>query len=98
MLRTEARGVGAQSNDPQHLQKGTWPPVGKDQFNMESMREADVVIGVLSEVFKGKGLPPPEMTLETSLDRSFGLESLDYAEVVVRLEMELGTDPFANPE
>ena len=35
---------------------------------------------------------------QTVLDTSLGLESIDFAELVVRLENEFGTDPFASGE
>jgi acyl carrier protein len=53
------------------------------------------VIGVFEQVFRNKGLEPPAIGPETVLDRNLGLESIDFAEVVVRLEQEFGTDPFA---
>ena len=53
------------------------------------------VIRVFKQVFRNKGLDPPTIGPETVLDRSLGLESIDFAEVVVRLEQEFGTDPFA---
>lgn len=51
---------------------------------------------VFLEVFAGKGLAAPEITADTVLDTSLGLESLDFAEIVLRLEEEFGFDPFAN--
>ncbi len=54
------------------------------------------VIEEFSTVFKNKGLNPPPLSSETVLDNSLGLESLDFAEVVVRLEQVFGKDPFAN--
>jgi acyl carrier protein len=62
------------------------------------MQEVNKVIEVLREVFANKGQTPPAMNAETALDGSFGLESLDYAEVVVRLDAEFGSDPFSSPE
>jgi acyl carrier protein len=56
----------------------------------------DRVIAVFRLVFKNRGLEPPELGPATVLDSSLGLESLDFAEVVVRLEREFGTDPFAD--
>jgi acyl carrier protein len=53
------------------------------------------VISVLRRVFEGKGLPAPELGPETVLDGSLGLDSLDFAEWVVRLDQEFGQDPFA---
>lgn len=60
---------------------------------MDSATEGRV-IAVFGQVFKNKGLEPPKMGPDTVLDRSLGLESIDFAEVVVRLEQEFGTDPF----
>jgi acyl carrier protein len=57
----------------------------------------DVVMECIRAVFENRGLAAPPMTGDTALDASFGLESLDYAELVVRLQDELGKDPFAVP-
>ena len=46
-------------------------------------------------VFRNKGLAPPALVPETVLDGSLGLESLDFAELVVRLEQVFGQDPFS---
>ena len=48
------------------------------------------------EIFQNKGLPVPALSLDTVLDGSLGLESLDFAVAVVRLEEIFGTDPFAD--
>jgi len=40
--------------------------------------------------FKNKRLTPPPLTAMTVLDASLGLESLDFAEMVVRLEQAFG--------
>lgn len=63
------------------------------------MPGVDTVIQVLSEVLANKGVSAPTMQADTALDRTFPLDSLDYAEVVVRLDAEFGSDPFssANP-
>jgi acyl carrier protein len=53
------------------------------------------VIEVIRAVFANKGLEPPELAADTVLDRSLGLESIDFAELVLRLEREFGEDPFA---
>lgn len=53
------------------------------------------VISALEAVFENKGQSAPEMTPDTALDGSLGLESLDFAELVVRLEQEFGKDPFS---
>ena len=36
------------------------------------------------------------LSLRTPLDATLGLDSLDYAELVVRLEGAFGVDPFAS--
>lgn len=55
----------------------------------------EIVIASLREVFENKGLTPPELSEATPLDTSLGLESLDFAELVVRMEAATGLDPFA---
>jgi acyl carrier protein len=54
------------------------------------------VIEEFGVVFRNKGLDPPRLSSETFLDGSLGLESLDFAEIVLRLEQVFGKDPFAN--
>ncbi len=53
------------------------------------------IVGEFSVVFRSKGLTPPALAPETVLDGSLGLESLDFAEVVIRLEQVFGKDPFS---
>lgn len=53
------------------------------------------IIHCLEDVFRNKGLEPPAMTASTELTAALGLDSLDYAELVVRLEGAFGIDPFA---
>lgn len=53
------------------------------------------VIKSIEAVFKNKGLTPPTLGPETAFDRSLGLDSLDFAEVVIRLEEQFDKDPFA---
>jgi acyl carrier protein len=55
----------------------------------------DVVVAEFRTVFRNKGIEPPAMSHETKLDGSLGLESLDFAEVVMRLEQVFGNDPFS---
>ena len=45
-------------------------------------------------MFANKGEKPPHLIPGTATDNTFGFDSLDWAEVVVRLETELGFDPF----
>lgn len=60
------------------------------------MPAIDRVIDVLNTVLENRGLEPGNLSPETRLDASLGLESLDFAEVVVRLEELTGKDPFAS--
>lgn len=55
----------------------------------------DKVMLCIREVFESKRQEAPAIDEGTRLDASLGLESLDYAELVVRLEQVFGTDPFA---
>ena len=52
------------------------------------------VIEEFGAVFRNKGLNPPPLSPETTLDGSLGLESLDFAELVVRLRASLRQRPF----
>ena len=54
------------------------------------------VIETIRAVFANKGIEAPPLDAATLLDNSLGLDSLDYAELVARLEMEFGYDPFAD--
>jgi acyl carrier protein len=66
---------------------------------MAAMDQTDNLIKVMGEfrtVFKNKGLDPPALSAETRLDGSLGLESLDFAEIVMRLEQVFGKDPFSD--
>jgi acyl carrier protein len=50
---------------------------------------------VLLEVIKTKGLAAPGLSGDTVLDK-LGLESLDFAQAVIRMEEITGKDPFAS--
>lgn len=52
------------------------------------------IIEVLQEIFKEKGLAVPALSSETILDQ-LGLESLEFAQAVIRMEEITGKDPFA---
>ncbi len=54
----------------------------------------DLLVNVLLEVFKTKGRAAPQMGPDTVLEQ-LGLESLDFAQAVIRLEELTGLDPFA---
>ncbi len=58
--------------------------------------QLDNIIGELEIVFRNKGLEPPALSVDTVLDGGLGLESLDFAELVIRLEQIFGNDPFSN--
>ncbi len=53
------------------------------------------VMNVLQETFKEKGKTAPPLEPSTILNE-LGLESLDFAQAVIRLEEITGKDPFAN--
>jgi acyl carrier protein len=53
------------------------------------------VIATILAVFANKGTKAPPLGPETVLDGSLGLESIDFAELVVRLEAEFDHDPFS---
>jgi acyl carrier protein len=52
------------------------------------------IIDVLLEVFQNKDMKAPELMPDTVLDQ-LGLESLDFAQAVIRMEEITGKDPFA---
>ncbi len=52
------------------------------------------IVSEFDLVFRNKGMVSPSMSPDTVLDGSLGLESLDFAEVVLRLEQVFGVDPF----
>jgi acyl carrier protein len=53
-----------------------------------------LIADVLVEVFKAKDLAAPVLSADTVLDQ-LGLESLDFAQAVIRMEELTGKDPFA---
>ena len=53
------------------------------------------VAEVLLEIFVNKNLAKPQLAADTVLDQ-LGLESLDFAQAVIRMEELTGKDPFAN--
>ena len=55
----------------------------------------DRVIDQIKDVYANKGAEAPSLRAESVLGPEIGLESLDLAEIVVRLEEEFGQDPFA---
>ncbi len=52
------------------------------------------IVDILVEIMKAKGLAVPALAPDAVLE-DLGLESLDFAEAVIRLEEITGKDPFA---
>lgn len=52
------------------------------------------IMDALLEVFQNKDMKAPELKPDTVLDQ-LGLESLDFAQAVIRMEEITGKDPFA---
>jgi acyl carrier protein len=61
---------------------------------MIAVENQNRIVEVLLEIFKNKGLGAPVLGPETVLDQ-LGLESLDFAQAVIRMEEITGKDPFA---
>lgn len=56
------------------------------------------VVQTLREIFRAKGETPPPLSESSPVDHSLGLDSLDFAELAVRLEDQYGRDPFSEGE
>ncbi len=52
------------------------------------------IIEVIQETLALKGSPPVSLTVDSNIDQSLGLESLDWAAIVVVLEERTLADPF----
>jgi acyl carrier protein len=52
------------------------------------------IIDLLTEVLNAREIAVPSFSPDTVLDQ-LGLESLDFAQVVIRMEELTGKDPFA---
>lgn len=52
------------------------------------------IVEILADIMKTKGLTECPLGADTVLDQ-IGLESLDFAEAVIRMEEITGKDPFA---
>jgi acyl carrier protein len=59
--------------------------------------ETKVVRHILA-IFEAKGMTPPAVDEKSPVDGTLGLESLDFAELAIRLEGEFGRDPFSEGE
>ena len=55
------------------------------------------VMDAIRQTFAAKGLKSPSLSAATMIDGSLGLDSLDWASVIVRLEEATGVDPFEKP-
>jgi len=55
------------------------------------------VMEAIRETLAAKGLEAPALSLGTPIDGSLGLDSLDWAAAIVRLEETTGVDPFEKP-
>lgn len=55
-----------------------------------------LLVGVIGETAAAKNLQIPDLGLQSPVDQTLGLDSLDWAAVVVRMEIETGIDPFAS--
>jgi len=52
------------------------------------------IIDVVREVLEQKGRTTTQLTLDSKIDESLGLESLDWATIVAVLEEKIQVDPF----
>lgn len=53
------------------------------------------ILQIIGETLVAKDLSAQGLGLDSPVDSSLGLDSLDWAAVVVRIELETGIDPFA---
>src|SRR4030095_10523791 len=74
------------------------PAFTQETHRMPSKEEGGkTVLGATPEPRAPKGRKPDSLSLATPIDGSLGLDSLDWAAVVVRLEDKTGVDPFQKP-
>ena len=59
------------------------------------MTVLEQLIENIQEVLRNRGIAPPSIGPDTKLDDGLTLDSLDYAELIVRMQSTLGVDPFA---
>ena len=55
---------------------------------------AQAIITAIGRILQDKGMAEVTVGPDTPVDGSLGLDSLDWAAIVVELETELGVDPF----
>ena len=53
------------------------------------------ILLIIEETLVAKDLSAQGLDLDSPVDSTLGLDSLDWAAVVVRIELETGVDPFA---
>lgn len=53
------------------------------------------ILQIIEETLVAKDLSAQGLDLDSPVDSTLGLDSLDWAAVVVRIELETGADPFA---
>lgn len=64
---------------------------------MKSRDELErLILRIIGETLASKDLTVPGLGPDSPVDSSLGLDSLDWAAVVVRMEIETGIDPFAH--
>jgi acyl carrier protein len=56
-----------------------------------------IIMDAIRATLTAKRLQPPPLSPSTPIDGSLGLDSLDWASVIVRLEETTGVDPFEKP-
>ena len=65
---------------------------------MPSKEMKDAILEAIRETLAAKGVKAPAvLDSKTPIDGSLGLDSLDWAAVIVRLEEKTGIDPFQRP-
>lgn len=60
---------------------------------MENIRK--VIVEIIEEIIEQKGFECPEISKEQSITKDLGFTSMDVAQLIASLEMELDLDPFS---
>jgi acyl carrier protein len=61
----------------------------------DTSRVTIAIVHAIRDCLKDKGLESADVRLDTPVDSTLGLDSLDWAAIVVTVEDDLGVDPFA---
>jgi acyl carrier protein len=70
---------------------------GQGVFTVDEAAVLTHITGILSDIARSKGLPPFNLESNTELlGGGIGIDSLDLATLVTRLERATGRDPFAD--